>query len=84
MSWVSEQQDLRGGRNVSPGSGLLEPSTSEMLTPPPPPPQAPPSSAAGSDDSFRPGSVFRQMADQDEDAAAPSLFKLSWLAGMAK
>uniref|UniRef100_A0A3Q2EB58 Conserved oligomeric Golgi complex subunit 1 n=1 Tax=Cyprinodon variegatus TaxID=28743 RepID=A0A3Q2EB58_CYPVA len=45
---------------------------------------APPSSAAGSDDSFRPGSVFRQMADQDEDAAAPSLFKLSWLAGMAK
>uniref|UniRef100_A0A3Q2GLP1 Conserved oligomeric Golgi complex subunit 1 n=1 Tax=Cyprinodon variegatus TaxID=28743 RepID=A0A3Q2GLP1_CYPVA len=46
--------------------------------------EAPPSSAAGSDDSFRPGSVFRQMADQDEDAAAPSLFKLSWLAGMAK
>ncbi|XP_028455468.1 conserved oligomeric Golgi complex subunit 1 isoform X1 [Perca flavescens] len=49
--------------------------------------QAPPSSsssAAGREDSFRPGSLFRQLADQDEDAAAPSLFKLSWLSGMAK
>ncbi|XP_068452259.1 conserved oligomeric Golgi complex subunit 1 [Clinocottus analis] len=45
---------------------------------------APPSSVAGSEDSFRPGSLFRQLADQDEDTAAPSLFKLSWLSSMAK
>ncbi|XP_018553370.1 conserved oligomeric Golgi complex subunit 1 isoform X1 [Lates calcarifer] len=45
---------------------------------------APPSSTADSEDSFRPGSLFRQLADQDEDTAAPSLFKLSWLSGMAK
>ncbi|XP_034448218.1 conserved oligomeric Golgi complex subunit 1 isoform X1 [Hippoglossus hippoglossus] len=45
---------------------------------------APPSSTADSNDSFRPGSLFRQLADQDEDTAAPSLFKLSWLSGMAK
>ncbi|CAK6969654.1 conserved oligomeric Golgi complex subunit 1 isoform X2 [Scomber scombrus] len=42
-----------------------------------------PSSTAHSD-SFRPGSLFRQLADQEEDTAAPSLFKLSWLSGMAK
>ncbi|XP_074511149.1 conserved oligomeric Golgi complex subunit 1 isoform X2 [Sebastes fasciatus] len=49
--------------------------------------QAPPSSSsstAAREDSFRPGSLFRQLADQDEDTAAPSLFKLSWLSGMAK
>ncbi|KAK9535857.1 hypothetical protein VZT92_008212 [Zoarces viviparus] len=46
--------------------------------------QAAPSSAADSENSFRPGSLFRQLADQDEDTAAPSLFKLSWLSGMAK
>ncbi|XP_047428126.1 conserved oligomeric Golgi complex subunit 1 isoform X2 [Mugil cephalus] len=47
---------------------------------------APQPSTVASDDSFRPGSLFRQLADQDEDAAAtaPSLFKLSWLSGMAK
>ncbi|KAM8724837.1 conserved oligomeric Golgi complex subunit 1 isoform 2-T2 [Acanthopagrus schlegelii] len=45
---------------------------------------APPSSTVDSGDSFRPGSLFRQLADQDEDTAAPSLFKLSWLSGMAK
>ncbi|XP_039979446.1 conserved oligomeric Golgi complex subunit 1 isoform X2 [Xiphias gladius] len=44
----------------------------------------PPTSTADSEDSFRPGSLFRQLADQDEDTAAPSLFKLSWLSGMAK
>uniref|UniRef100_A0A3Q4M9Z8 Conserved oligomeric Golgi complex subunit 1 n=1 Tax=Neolamprologus brichardi TaxID=32507 RepID=A0A3Q4M9Z8_NEOBR len=46
--------------------------------------QAPQSFAAGSDDSFRPGSLFRQLADQDEDTAATSLFKLNWLSGMGK
>ncbi|XP_029293574.1 conserved oligomeric Golgi complex subunit 1 isoform X2 [Cottoperca gobio] len=45
---------------------------------------APPSFTAGSEDSFRPGNLFRQLAGQDEDTAAPSLFKLSWLSGMAK
>ncbi|KAL7377838.1 hypothetical protein ABVT39_005075 [Epinephelus coioides] len=45
---------------------------------------APPSSTADREDSFRPGSLFRQLADQEEDTAAPSLFKLSWLSGMAK
>ncbi|KAM9346090.1 conserved oligomeric Golgi complex subunit 1 isoform 2-T2 [Symphorus nematophorus] len=45
---------------------------------------AAPSSTANSADSFRPGSLFRQLADQNEDTAAPSLFKLSWLSGMAK
>uniref|UniRef100_A0A3Q3WTA9 Conserved oligomeric Golgi complex subunit 1 n=1 Tax=Mola mola TaxID=94237 RepID=A0A3Q3WTA9_MOLML len=45
---------------------------------------APPSSKVGSTDSFRPGSLFRQLADQDEDTAPSSLFKLSWLSGMAK
>ncbi|KAF7643875.1 hypothetical protein LDENG_00231680 [Lucifuga dentata] len=42
----------------------------------------PPTAASG--DSFRPGSLFRQLANQDEETAAPSLFKLSWLSGMAK
>ncbi|XP_019213915.1 conserved oligomeric Golgi complex subunit 1 isoform X1 [Oreochromis niloticus] len=45
---------------------------------------APQSFTAGSDDSFRPGSLFRQLADQDEDTAATSLFKLNWLSGMGK
>ncbi|XP_061568852.1 conserved oligomeric Golgi complex subunit 1 [Cololabis saira] len=46
---------------------------------------APRSSTSGNDGSFRPGSLFRQLAEQDEEAAAaPSLFKLSWLSGMAK
>lgn len=45
---------------------------------------APQSFTAGSDDSFRPGSLFRQLADQDEDTAATSLFKLKWLSGMGK
>ncbi|KAM3598491.1 uncharacterized protein V6R79_018726 [Siganus canaliculatus] len=46
--------------------------------------QAPPSSKADSAASFQPGNLFRQLADHDEDTAAPSLFKLSWLSGMAK
>uniref|UniRef100_A0A3Q1EZ57 Conserved oligomeric Golgi complex subunit 1 n=1 Tax=Acanthochromis polyacanthus TaxID=80966 RepID=A0A3Q1EZ57_9TELE len=44
----------------------------------------PPLQLSSADDGFRPGSLFRQLADQDEDSAAPSLFKLSWLSGMAK
>ncbi|XP_070704485.1 conserved oligomeric Golgi complex subunit 1 [Pempheris klunzingeri] len=46
--------------------------------------QAPPSSTADSEDSLQPGSLFRQLANQEEDTATPSLFKLSWLSGMAK
>ncbi|XP_077389939.1 conserved oligomeric Golgi complex subunit 1 isoform X1 [Festucalex cinctus] len=42
-----------------------------------------PSSSADSQESFRPGSLFRQMAEE-EDTTAPSLFKLSWLSGMTK
>nr|XP_020463880.1 conserved oligomeric Golgi complex subunit 1 [Monopterus albus] len=45
---------------------------------------APPSYTADSEGVFQPGSLFRQLTDQDEDTAALSLFKLSWLPGMAK
>ncbi|XP_017295183.1 conserved oligomeric Golgi complex subunit 1 isoform X2 [Kryptolebias marmoratus] len=50
------------------------------------PPQStvPQSLSAGSEDAFRPGSLFRQLADQEEDSPSPSLFKLSWLSSMAK
>ncbi|TWW69247.1 Conserved oligomeric [Takifugu flavidus] len=44
----------------------------------------PPSTKADNPDRFQPGSLFRQLADQDEDSASPSLFKLSWLSGMSK
>ncbi|RXN31502.1 conserved oligomeric Golgi complex subunit 1-like protein [Labeo rohita] len=43
-----------------------------------------PSSASTPQDSFRPGNLFRQLANQEEESAAPSLFKLGWLSGMAK
>uniref|UniRef100_A0A8C2BKA4 Conserved oligomeric Golgi complex subunit 1 n=1 Tax=Cyprinus carpio TaxID=7962 RepID=A0A8C2BKA4_CYPCA len=43
-----------------------------------------PSSASAPQDSFRPGNLFRQLANQEEESAAPSLFKLGWLSGMAK
>ncbi|KAM9296046.1 conserved oligomeric Golgi complex subunit 1 [Gastrophryne carolinensis] len=33
---------------------------------------------------FRPGSLFRQLATQEEDTQAPSLFKLGWLSSMTK
>ncbi|XP_018425831.1 PREDICTED: conserved oligomeric Golgi complex subunit 1 [Nanorana parkeri] len=36
------------------------------------------------EDSFRPGSLFRQLATQDEDLQAPSYFKLGWLSSMTK
>lgn len=36
------------------------------------------------DEAARPGSLFRQLLTDDEDAAAPSLFKLGWLSGMTK
>ncbi|XP_017667483.1 PREDICTED: conserved oligomeric Golgi complex subunit 1 [Lepidothrix coronata] len=36
------------------------------------------------DEASRPGSLFRQLVTEDEDTAAPSLFKLGWLSGMTK
>ncbi|XP_063817230.1 conserved oligomeric Golgi complex subunit 1 isoform X2 [Pseudophryne corroboree] len=36
------------------------------------------------DDRFRPGSLFRQLATQEDDTQAPSLFKLGWLSSMTK
>ncbi|KAF6732784.1 Conserved oligomeric Golgi complex subunit 1 [Oryzias melastigma] len=42
------------------------------------------SSLASRDDGFRPGNLFRQLAEKDEDSASASLFRLSWLSGMAK
>uniref|UniRef100_A0AAZ3PEZ5 Conserved oligomeric Golgi complex subunit 1 n=1 Tax=Oncorhynchus tshawytscha TaxID=74940 RepID=A0AAZ3PEZ5_ONCTS len=37
------------------------------------------------DDTFRPGNLFRQLANQEEEPVAPpSLFKLGWLSGMSK
>ncbi|NXC32063.1 COG1 protein, partial [Campylorhamphus procurvoides] len=36
------------------------------------------------DEASRPGSLFKQLVTEDEDTAAPSLFKLGWLSGMTK
>ncbi|NXM68785.1 COG1 protein, partial [Serilophus lunatus] len=36
------------------------------------------------EEASRPGSLFRQLVTEDEDTAAPSLFKLGWLSGMTK
>ncbi|XP_048848279.1 LOW QUALITY PROTEIN: conserved oligomeric Golgi complex subunit 1 [Brienomyrus brachyistius] len=47
-------------------------------------PLATPTTAPSAEESFRPGSLFRQLANQEEESATPSLFKLSWLSGMAK
>ncbi|XP_041720060.2 conserved oligomeric Golgi complex subunit 1-like isoform X1 [Coregonus clupeaformis] len=47
-------------------------------------PLASPTSKPTHDDTFRPGNLFRQLANQEEEPAAPSLFKLGWLSGMAK
>ncbi|XP_030645773.1 conserved oligomeric Golgi complex subunit 1 isoform X2 [Chanos chanos] len=47
-------------------------------------PMMAPSSAPSPEDAFRPGNLFRQLANQEEEPAAPSLFKLGWLSGMAK
>uniref|UniRef100_A0A3P9MG81 Conserved oligomeric Golgi complex subunit 1 n=1 Tax=Oryzias latipes TaxID=8090 RepID=A0A3P9MG81_ORYLA len=42
------------------------------------------SSSAAMDDAFRPGNLFRQLAEKDEDSSSSSLFRLGWLSGMAK
>ncbi|KAJ8251733.1 hypothetical protein GJAV_G00224550 [Gymnothorax javanicus] len=43
-----------------------------------------PSSAPTTEAAFRPGSLFRQLTNQEEDSASSSLFKLGWLSGMTK
>ncbi|XP_055448178.1 conserved oligomeric Golgi complex subunit 1 [Psammomys obesus] len=35
-------------------------------------------------DPVHPGSLFRQLASEDDDSPAPSLFKLTWLSSMTK
>lgn len=63
-------------------SNLRKAKSSSRCPEAPHPLEAP--STSVSEDSFRPGSLFRQLAQQDEDTATPSLFKLSWLSAMAK
>ncbi|NXA36007.1 COG1 protein, partial [Eudromia elegans] len=47
--------------------------------------QVPPPALPGAEDeTFRPGSLFRQLVVEEDDTAAPSLFKLGWLSGMTK
>ncbi|MBN3300593.1 COG1 protein, partial [Amia calva] len=46
--------------------------------------QVAPPSAPPAEDTFRAGSLFRQLASQEEEPPAPSLFKLGWLSSMAK
>ncbi|NXJ70233.1 COG1 protein, partial [Rostratula benghalensis] len=52
-------------------------STERAQVPPPVLPRA-------EDEALRPGALFRQLVTEEEDTAAPSLFKLGWLSGMAK
>uniref|UniRef100_A0A8B9FZE5 Conserved oligomeric Golgi complex subunit 1 n=1 Tax=Amazona collaria TaxID=241587 RepID=A0A8B9FZE5_9PSIT len=44
----------------------------------------PPVLTRAEDEALRPGSLFRQLVTEEEDTAAPSLFKLGWLSGMTK
>ncbi|NXC68451.1 COG1 protein, partial [Anhinga anhinga] len=44
----------------------------------------PPALRRTEDEALRPGSLFRQLVTEEEDTAAPSLFKLGWLSGMTK
>ncbi|XP_035253602.1 conserved oligomeric Golgi complex subunit 1 isoform X1 [Anguilla anguilla] len=47
-------------------------------------PLVPPASAPPTEATLRPGSLFRQLTNQEEDSVTPSLFKLGWLSGMTK
>ncbi|NXS58682.1 COG1 protein, partial [Brachypteracias leptosomus] len=45
----------------------------------------PPMLRRAEDEASRPGALFRQLVtEEEEDTAAPSLFKLGWLSGMTK
>ncbi|XP_004693526.1 PREDICTED: conserved oligomeric Golgi complex subunit 1 [Condylura cristata] len=46
--------------------------------------QVTPPALSRAGDPTHPGSLFRQFVSEDEDASAPSLFKLGWLSGMTK
>ncbi|NWT41445.1 COG1 protein, partial [Chroicocephalus maculipennis] len=46
--------------------------------------QVAPALTRAEDEASRPGSLFRQLVAEEEDTAAPSLFKLGWLSGMTK
>ncbi|XP_034954752.2 conserved oligomeric Golgi complex subunit 1 isoform X2 [Zootoca vivipara] len=46
--------------------------------------QIPAAALLRAEETFRPGSLFRQLAAEEEDTAAPSLFKLGWLSSMTK
>ncbi|KAG8147466.1 hypothetical protein E2320_022967 [Naja naja] len=47
--------------------------------------QAPTTALMRIEETLRPGSLFRQLAaEEEEDTAAPSLFKLGWLSSMTK
>uniref|UniRef100_K7GJU2 Conserved oligomeric Golgi complex subunit 1 n=1 Tax=Pelodiscus sinensis TaxID=13735 RepID=K7GJU2_PELSI len=48
------------------------------------PTQVPPPSVITAEETFRPGSLFRQLATEEGDTATPSLFKLGWLSSMTK
>ncbi|KAJ8254499.1 hypothetical protein COCON_G00211110 [Conger conger] len=43
-----------------------------------------PASAPPTEGAFHPGSLFRQLTNQEDDSTTPSLFKLGWLSGMTK
>ncbi|XP_048102496.1 conserved oligomeric Golgi complex subunit 1 isoform X1 [Alosa alosa] len=47
-------------------------------------PLATPASTPAPQDSFRPGNLFRQLANQEEEQSSSSLFKLGWLSSMSK
>ncbi|XP_033896321.2 conserved oligomeric Golgi complex subunit 1-like isoform X2 [Acipenser ruthenus] len=46
--------------------------------------QRAPVSAPRVEETFQPGNLFRQLASQEEEPAAPSLFKMGWLSSMTK
>ncbi|XP_029455118.1 conserved oligomeric Golgi complex subunit 1 isoform X2 [Rhinatrema bivittatum] len=43
-----------------------------------------PLSIRAEEESFQPGSLFKQLATQEDDISTPSLFKLGWLSSMTK
>lgn len=44
----------------------------------------PPALSRVGDPTTHPGSLFRQLASEEDDSPAPSLFKLAWLSSMTK
>ncbi|XP_040845511.1 conserved oligomeric Golgi complex subunit 1 isoform X1 [Ochotona curzoniae] len=46
--------------------------------------QADPPAPSAAEDSMHAGSLFRQLVNEEDDTATPSLFKLGWLSSMTK